>query len=72
MYIDKFQANSLPTSVYSGKTNIAVCHLPPIDGKNPKSGLMAYWHEFFQGVLSYDFIATCNPTEINNRKTSLR
>jgi hypothetical protein len=70
-YIDKFQANSRPTELYKGKTNIAVCLLPPIDGKKPKVGLRAYWHEFFQGVLSYDFLESCNPNEINNRKASL-
>jgi len=71
-FIDKFQANTQPTKLYSGKTNIAVCHLPPIDGKNPKPGLMGYWHEFFQDALNYDFIETCNPNEINDRKASLR
>jgi hypothetical protein len=58
--------------LYSGKTNVAVCQLPPIDGKQPKPGLMAFWHDFFQDALSYDFIATCNPNEINDRKASLR
>lgn len=72
IYIDKFQANTQATKLYSGKTNVAVCQLPPIDGKQPKPGLMAFWHDFFQDALSYDFIATCNPNEINDRKTSLR
>jgi hypothetical protein len=71
-FIDKFQANAQPTKVYSGKTNVAVCQLPPIDGKSPKPGLMAFWHEYFQDALGYDFIATCNPNEINERKASLR
>lgn len=72
IYIGKFQANTQATKLYSGKTNVAVCQLPPIDGKQPKPGLMAFWHDFFQDALSYDFIATCNPNEINDRKASLR
>jgi len=72
LFIDKFIANTQPTKVYNGKTNVAVCQLPPIDGKSPKTGLMAFWHEFFQDALGYDFIATCNPNEINDRKASLR
>ena len=72
MYFEKFQSNTLPTSVYREKTNIAICHLPPIDGKSPKPGLMAYWHDLFQSALSHDFITSCNPNEINNRKISLR
>jgi len=71
LFIDKFQANTQPTKVYNGKTNVAVCQLPPIDGKSPKTGLTAFWHEFFQDALGYDFIATCNPSEINDRKASL-
>lgn len=71
-FIDKLQANVQPTKVYSGKTNVAVCLLPPIDGKSPKPGLMAFWHELFQDTLSYDFVSTCNPSEINDRKSSLR
>ncbi len=72
VYIDRFQANIQPTKVNSGKTNIAVCLLPPIDGKQPKQGLMGYWHEFFQDALSYDFIESCSPNDINERKASLR
>ena len=72
IYLDKFQANTQSTKLYSGKTNVAVCQLPPIDGKQPKPGLIAFWHDFFQDALSYDFIATCNPNEINDRKASLR
>ena len=72
IYIDKFQANTQATKLYSGKTNVAVCQLPPIDGKQPKPGLMAFWHDFFQDALSYDFITTCNPNEIYDRKASLR
>jgi hypothetical protein len=72
VYFDKFQANTQPTKLYSGKTNVAVCLLPPIDGKNPKPGLIAYWHGFFQEALSYDYIESCNPNEINERRVSLR
>jgi hypothetical protein len=71
LYIDKFQANTQPTKLYKGKTNVAVCLLPPIVGKKPKSGLLAFWHEFFQDALSYDFIETCDPNAINDRKLSL-
>lgn len=71
-YIDKFQANTQATSVNRGNTNIAVCLLPPIEGKQPKAGLLGFWHDFFQDAMSYDFIATCNPNEINDRKASLR
>lgn len=71
-FIDKLQANVQHTKVYSGKTNVAICLLPPIDGKSPKPGLMAFWHELFQDILSYDFVTTCNPGEINDRKYSLR
>jgi hypothetical protein len=70
-YIDKFQANTQSTKLYRGKTNVAVCLLPPIDGKKPKSGLLAFWHEFFQDALSHDFIETCDPNAINDRKLSL-
>ena len=71
IFIDKFRVNTQPTKVYSGKTNVAVCQLPPIDGKNLKPGLMAFWRDFFQDVLKYDFVETCNPNEINERKASL-
>jgi len=70
-YIDKFQANTQPTSINRGKTNVAVCLIPPIQGKQPKAGLMSFWHEFVQDALNYDLIATCNPSEINARKASL-
>lgn len=72
IFIDKFRANTQATNVYSGKTNVAVCQLPPIDGKNPKPGLIAFWRDFFQGALKYDLVETCNPSEINDRKVSLR
>ena len=70
-YINKFQANVQPTKLYNGKTNVAVCLLPPIDGKKPKEGLLGFWHEFFQDALNHDFIGTCSPNEINERKLGL-
>ena len=71
VYTNKFQANVQPTKLYNGKTNVAVCLLPPIDGKKPKEGLLGFWHEFFQDALNHDFIGTCNPNEINERKLGL-
>ena len=71
IFFDKFRVNNQATNVYGGKTNVAVCQLPPIDGKNPKPGLMAFWHEFIQGALKYDLVETCNPSEINARKVIL-
>ena len=71
VYKDKFKVNTQATSLYKGNTNVAICHLPPIDGKQPKPGLMAFWHDFFQDVFEYDFISTCDPDEIRKRKLSL-
>lgn len=71
-YLSKLKANLQKTSLFKGNSNVAICILPPIDGKKPKAGLLAYWHELFQDVLNYDFIESCNPGEINLRMTSLR
>ncbi len=72
LYLNKLKVNLQKTSLYKNNTNVAICLLPPIDGKKPKSGLMAFWHELFQDLLSYDLIESCNPAEINLRMTSLR
>ena len=71
-YIDKFKANVQPSKIHRGKTNTVVCLLPPIDSKTPKSGLMSFWHEMFQDALNYDFISTCDPTEISDRKSTIQ
>ena len=71
-YLSKLKANLQKTSLFRGNTNVSICLLPPIDGKKPKAGLLAFWHELFQDALSYDFIESCNPAEINLRMLSLR
>ena len=66
--IDQFVENVLPNKVHQFKTNIAVCTLPRT---TIKPGLNEFWHSLIQDGLKYDFIGTCDPSQIKSRYRDL-
>lgn len=66
--VDQFVENVLPNKVHQFKTNIAVCTLPRT---TIKPGLNEFWHSLIQDGLKYDFIGTCDPSQIKSRYRDL-
>jgi len=66
--VDQFVENVLPNKVHPFKTSIAVCTLPRT---TIKPGLNEFWHSLIQDGLKYDFIGTCDPSQIKSRYRDL-
>lgn len=66
--VDQFVENVLPNKVHQFNTNIAVCTLPRT---TIKPGLNEFWHSLIQDGLKYDFIGTCDPSQIKSRYRDL-
>ena len=66
--VDQFVENILPNKVHPFKTSIAVCTLPRT---TIKPGLNEFWHSLIQDGLKYDYIGTCDPSQIKSRYREL-
>lgn len=67
-FVVNLQERLRPTTTYREPSVVALCTLP---GKQPKEGLLAFWREIFQHALGYDVVLSCDPLEIDSRRSSL-
>ena len=66
--IDQFFENLLPNNVHPFNTSVAICTMPR---STIKPGLNEFWHSLIQEGLKHDYVATCDPLNIESRYRDL-